>query len=422
LRVPAPDDSLARWFREAAPLWHDAVLPTYSGGSIANLVPFVLDGFDVPASMRPTLLPALDAALLPLDVVRGARVVMLVVIDGLGRHNLDEAVARGDMPGLERPQRTATLTSVFPPTTAAATTSLQYGVAPGSHGMAGYTLFFQEIQRVVNMITWRVAGPDYDPAEPPDPRGMLELPHAFSVLGRAGIDTVIVSNTWFEQSPLTIAQANGVRYRGYRTLAEFTHRLMREARRQGKRFVFGYWDGFDALGHSWGSDSDVSRLELRLIDRALREGLFEPLAAAGEDVALLITADHGHTPTPRDVRRNLAEVPGLLGNLAHRPTGEPRQLGLRFKSDRERWRAAMRATWQEQAVVLDAGDARAAGLYGPGPHHRDLASRIGDTLLLARDETAFNFPGGNSGSLGGHGSLSAAEMLVPLLFWRYGGG
>lgn len=416
-----PDDLLARWFHQAAPGWRDAALPAYSGGSIANLVSFVLDAFDIPDRLRPALLPALDASILPLDAVRGARVVLLVVIDGLGRAALDQAILRADVPGLARPDHSSTLTSVFPPTTAAATTSLQYGVAPGTHGMAGYTLYFREIERVVNMITWRVAGSDYDHAEPPDPRRVLELPNVFSVLERGGVDTVIVSNTWFEQSPLTLAQASGVRFRGYRTLAEFTHRLMREVQRPGKRFVFGYWDGFDALGHSWGSDSAPSRLELRLIDRALREGLFAPLAGAAEGVALLLTADHGHTPTPRDARLNLTDIPGLFGSLARRPTGEPRQLGLRFRSDAEQLRAAMSGRWSGQAVVLDAGEALDAGLYGPPPRHRDLMERLGDTLLLARGTAAFDFPGGVSGSLGGHGSLSPAEMLVPLLVWRYTG-
>jgi hypothetical protein len=308
---------------------------------------------------------------------------------------------------------------VFPPSTASATTSLQYGVAPGTHGMAGYTMYFPGVKRVVNMITWRIAGVEQDRTKPPAPGSVLRVPHVFGVFERAGIDTGIVSNTWFEQSPLTQAQASGVRYRGYRTVAEFSRRLLREVERPGRRFVFGYWDGFDALGHTWGSDSDVTRLELRLVDQALREGFFGPLAEMGEDVLVLLTADHGHTVTPIEDRLALTDATDDFRSLAHRPTGEPRALGLRFTSDHERHRQALGARWPEQAIVLDMDAALAAGLYGPPPHHPELAQRLGNTLLLARGTAAFNFPGGMSGSRGGHGSLSAAEMLVPLLAWRF---
>ncbi len=417
--TPTPDDALTSWFRQAVPDWPDAVLPDYLGGSIANLAPSILDAFDVPPQIRPSLLPSVRNDILPLDLVRGARVVLLVVIDGLGRLALDQAASNGDVAQLAAPDHSASLTSVFPPTTAAATTSLQYGVAPGTHGMAGYTMYFPEIDQVLNMITWQVAGINSAGIASPDPIGIVRPPNVFRVLERGGIDTVIVSNIWFEESPLTRAQAYGVRYRGYRTLAEFTRRLRREVERPGKRFVFGYWDGFDALGHTWGSDSDVSRLELRLIDQALHAGLLAPLATTSEDVAVIITADHGHIPTPRDARLDLGNVSGLVELLAHRPTGEPRQLGLRFQSSGDLYRDVLCERWPERSAVVDLDAALAAGLYGPKPHHPDLAERLGDILLLARGGTTFSFPDGGSGSLGGHGSLTAAEMLVPLLVWRY---
>jgi hypothetical protein len=59
------------------------------------------------------------------------------------------------------------------------------------------------------------------------------------------------------------------------------------------------------------------------------------------------------------------------------------------------------------------------GLYGPGPWHPELVERVGNTLVLAKAETAMTYPGANSQSIGGHGSLTEEEMLVPLLAWRF---
>ncbi len=345
--------------------------------------------------------------------------VVLIVIDGLGSVALHEAAARGDTPGLSSAALQSSLTSVFPATTAAATTSLQYGLAPGTHGMAGYTLYLPEIDDVFNMITWRRVGTRSENSDDPQPEAFLSHRHLFSRFDQCGIDTVIVSNAAFSNSPLTRAQASGVRYRGYRTLAEFSYRLIREIERPGRRFVFGYWDGYDALGHTWGTDAEIARLEVRLIDKALREGLLATLESEGKDVALIVTADHGHIPTPRDERFNLKQVPGLLQSLRHRPTGEPRQLGLAFTDGQASWPNKVAACLGNEILALDMHEAIAAGLYGPAPLHPQLASRTGDVLLLARNSSAVNFPGGGSGSLGGHGSLTPHEMQVPLLVWRF---
>ncbi len=393
------------------------MLPAYQGGSIANLPTSILDGMGLAPDV--SLLPPVLPELLPASVFAESRVVILLVIDGLGAVAMRGHAAVGDVPGLASAPLQSTLTSVFPSTTAAATTSLQYGVAPGTHGMAGYTLYLPEIGEVFNMITWRVAGKRGSPIEGPQPEAFLTVPHLFTLLERGGIDTVIVSNQAFAASPLTRAQASGVRYRGYRTLAEFTGRLVREVEREGRRFVFGYWDGYDGLSHTWGAASEVVRLELRLIDQALREGLLEPLTRLAEQVTLLVTADHGHVPMPRDQRLDLSQLDGLLPALARRPSGEPRQLGLALR-DGTAFDASKFADFADgAAVVVDADAARAAGLYGPPPLHGQLATRTGDYLLLARGEGAMNFPGGISGSVGGHGSLTEREMLAPLLVWRF---
>ncbi|MEZ4573124.1 MAG: alkaline phosphatase family protein, partial [Thermomicrobiales bacterium] len=367
------------------------------------------------------MLPPVDAGILPAELLGDARVVVLIVIDGLGAHALADASRRGEVPGLMSAGWQSCLTSVFPSSTAAATTSLQYGVGPGAHGMAGYTLYLKEIDHVFNMITWRVAGRKDAGVDAPKPESFLRRTNLFKRLDRSEVDTVIVSNALFESSPLTRAQAADVRFRGYNTLADFTYRMVREVERPGRRFVFGYWDGFDVLGHSWGTDTAVAELELRLIDRALDEGLLQPLGDLGEDVAIVATADHGHMPTPREQRMNLSDIRGLSRSLSHRPTGEPRQLGLSFREGRRPEPEMLHDRWGDEMAALDMHEAIDAGLFGPAPHHRDLASRTGEMLLLSRGAGAFNFKGKVSGSLGGHGSLTPREMIVPLLVWRYFG-
>src|SRR5215470_14878082 len=69
------------------------ILPRYGGQSLLNLPASICRTLDVPAH---DLAPALDPALLPPAMLDGIRAVLLLVVDGLGRWQLDRAVAAGD--------------------------------------------------------------------------------------------------------------------------------------------------------------------------------------------------------------------------------------------------------------------------------------------------------------------------------------
>jgi hypothetical protein len=68
--------------------------------------------------------------------------------------------------------------------------------------------------------------------------------------------------------------------------------------------------------------------------------------------------------------------------------------------------------------ILSNQDFLAEGWLGPGPTHPQLATRIGDFVLLMKDDwTIKDWMEGEKhyGQLGVHGGASEAEMLVPLV-------
>lgn len=414
---------MKRWFADMTG-WREAVMPAFDGGSIANLPASIVmalhgESDTAWAGMAPPLRPEI----LPSNLFAGSRVVILAIIDGLDALALDRWRETGKAGIFDQADHRATITSVFPSTTAAALTTLQTGVVPGRHGMAGYTLYLHEIDQVLNMITWKPADGERElRGHGPSTTGFLPVPTIFERLARyaRGVDTVVVSNALFSDSALTNLHSRGVRYRGYGSLTEFAYRIRREVERPGRRFVSAYWDKLDDLSHSYRPDSDVADLEFALIEHALRAGVVEPLAALGEPATLIITADHGHVPLPQEKRIPLDDYGIRLDGLAHRPTGEPRTTGLTLLDESQRDR--LRAGLGERGAVLAVDDAIEHGLYGPPPHHPDLKRRIGNTIVLGRGETAFRYADFNSGVIGGHGSLTAEEMLVPLLVWRFGDG
>jgi len=418
LAVPGPSQlSLPDWFHSSVD-WPDAVLPAYDGFSIANVPATILNAFNTGSDeMQPELLPPLSRSVIDDSFANGSRVVVLIVLDGLGARALEWARSNRAIRYLDTFHQAATITSVFPGTTAAALTSLQTGLSPAQHGLAGYTLYLEEQRATVNMITWKPAGGMKLSTALPDLKTFLKVPTVFDRLKKSGIDSTIVSNLAYIDSPLTNVQSAGVPYRGHRTVAELAGLLLAETRKPGRRFVYGYWDGYDALSHTHGPESDIGLNEIYVIDRAIGRGLLEPLAALRENVTVLLVADHGHIDINPDHVRSLKPVLGRYGRERPIPTGDRRATGLSF-DDPE----ALTRLWSivdQDGVVIPVSDALAAGLYGPGEAQTDLGSRIGKTLVLAKGNAAFVYPQSSNPTAGGHGSLTSEEMLVPLLGWRF---
>ena len=134
----------------------DAIFPAYDGLSIANVAPTLAALLGVDLGTGPTLWS-------PLWEMWRGRVdrVVFVILDALGYLALQEALATQPDLAFARVARAgvcAPLTSVFPSTTTAATTTFATGQPPAAHGMLGYELFLREFSRTANMILLSARG------------------------------------------------------------------------------------------------------------------------------------------------------------------------------------------------------------------------------------------------------------------------
>lgn len=134
----------------------NAVFPAYDDLSIANVAPTLAALLGVDLGTGPTLWP-------PLWETWRGRVdrIVFVILDALGYLALQEALAAQPDLAFSRVARggvLAPLTSVFPSTTTAATTTFATGQPPAAHGMLGYELFLPEFSRTANMILLSARG------------------------------------------------------------------------------------------------------------------------------------------------------------------------------------------------------------------------------------------------------------------------
>lgn len=290
------------------------------------------------------------------------------------------------------------ITTVAPSTTSTALTSIATGLPPGEHGIVGYRMAVHG--EVLNVLRWSTAAGDAHRTIPPDKMRW--------VLPFAGERPPVVTRADYRRSGFTAAHLEPARFCGYRTMATLATEIERLARRS-EPFVYAYYDGLDKVAHEYGLGVHYDN-ELVWIDRLVDH----ILSRLPPKVAMMIIADHGQVEVPDD---NVIRLASQVTGYCAMQSGEGRFRWLHARPGRAR--ALYEAAVEHHggnAWVLTRDEMVAAGWLGPVV--RDAArSRLGDVALVARDEVAFFDPHdtGPYKLVGRHGSVTSAEMLVPLL-------
>jgi len=357
------------------------VLPDYTGACISNIVPALLDGAVEPPSWLP-------AAALEADQV------VLLVLDGLGWEQFQDRL--GLAPTLAA-MAGSPITSVSPSTTATALTSIATGLTPGEHGVVGYRVAVDH--QVLNILRWST--PDGDARKRIDPHRFQ--PNAAFCSQRP----CIVTKAEFVSSGFSGAHLSEVRFNGYRVPSTLVVEV-RRALKAGEPFVYAYYDGIDKVAHEYGL-GDHYDAELHAVDRLVAD----VLGILPRNAALVITADHGQV----DVGDNLIDLhPDVTAHLSFQ-SGEGRFRWLHARPGRvEQLAEACRARHGDTGWVRLRDETVEEGWWGDRVTDA-TRQRLGDVALVAREPVSYNdaVDTGPFSLIGRHGSLTPAEMYVPLL-------
>ncbi|MCX7619743.1 MAG: alkaline phosphatase family protein [Acidimicrobiales bacterium] len=359
----------------------EPVLPAYGGACVTNVVRALLE----PTDPVPAWLP---------EPAAEAEQVVLLVLDGLGWEQLQQ---RRDVAPTLASLAGGPITTVVPSTTSTALTSIATGLTPGEHGVVGYRMAVDG--DILNVLRWSVDGRDARETIPPE-KIQSQLPFL-------GHRPAVVTKADFKSSGFTEAHLESVRFSGYRvpsTMIVEVRRLLAE----NEPFVYAYYDGVDKVAHEYGLGDHYDE-ELRFVDRLVADLLGVLPAGA----ALVITSDHGQVDVGESVVRLDPEV---LANTALQ-SGEGRFRWLHARPGRAaELLAAAQERHGEEAWVLPVEQLIQEGWLGPRVLE-PARSRLGDVAIVARKPVAFFDPDdtGPYVLIGRHGSVTRAEMLVPLL-------
>ncbi len=341
-----------------------------------------------------------------------SRRAIVLLVDGLGADLLRERAGHARTMSSALGSRSV-IESGFPTTTATALASLTTGALPGAHGMVGYSVLDPAHDRVVNELS------GWD--DRLDPATWQRQPTLFERAIVREFSATVVGPERYRDSGFTAAVLRGARYVAGSSITDRLRRAGELAAESGPPgLIYVYVPELDMAAHAHGAASTAWTVALETLDAAARD----LVAALGRETGLLVTADHGIVDVPAHGHVLIDGAPELLDGVRH-VAGEPRCLQLHLEPDLSATeREAIVALWRDsesgRSWVATRQEVIDSGWFGPVDPI--VAPRLGDVFVAARKVIAYydgrTASSGSRAMIGQHGSLSPAELRVPLL--RFG--
>ncbi|MBE5808288.1 MAG: alkaline phosphatase family protein [Clostridiales bacterium] len=318
--------------------------------------------------------------------------VVVVLLDGLGMNILRKHLAPD---GFLRAHLVAEYSSVFPPTTVAATTALLSGRTPNETGWLGWSAYFPEVDRNVSYF-WNT---DNDTGARLDGPNLAEklLPYRSIIraIGETGVSARSLAS--FSMKPR-------------KDFSRFCDQILDATRAPSRTFTYAYWDDPDHTMHLEGTGADAVRDALRGIEASLAH-----LSDALEDTLLLVTADHGHIDVSTAF---LDDDPMLCDMLQRRPSIEARTISFFVKPEcMDAFQRHFEARFSDTFRLLTRQQVLESRIFGQGRDHPRLAQLLGDFLAIATGNLQIIYAG--RAYRGNHAGFTEAELRIPLIAALY---
>ncbi|QTA38326.1 alkaline phosphatase family protein [Thermosipho ferrireducens] len=341
------------------------------------------------------------------DSLSNIKKVIIVIIDSLGYEKLSKI---NNVLQFERVEK---IFSVFPTTTVTAVTSLVTGLTPQEHGLMGYIQFLREIGMLLNMIDFSYPGMSTYSFESIVKKNLKRLPNVFQLLKKEGKYAGILTSANIANSGLSFLTQKDASVMTYYTVGDLLSGISKILRKEFKGIVFVYYGLLDGLGHKKGPDSESYEKESEYILREIKRIVEE---FKDKHTRVFITADHGMVQTPRDKNSYLGSE--LRRFLRMPPTGEMRMMYFYTKYKREKELIDyLQGNYKGRFELFNSKEMLSDGYFGYGKLHPEVLNRIGDIVLVCKENYSFTYlyTGGEDKLKGMHGSLTEKELHVPLI-------
>ena len=330
--------------------------------------------------------------------------VVTILCDGMGSNIMDKML---DNNSFLIQNRMKAITTVFPATTVAATTSMMTGLNPVETGMLGWDMYYKDIDKTISVFM-------------NSEKGDIEcnpLPEAIEYnkknMIRKSIDKEINEQGKYKGYKLFPFGEDH-----YETLDDMLNRIEILCNQEGKKYIYAYDTEPDHTMHEIGCD----RPEIKDIITE-RNDKIEKLSNKLNNTIIFVIADHGHYNV-EDIF--IKDYPDIEECLLRNTSLEPRAVNFFIKKDKKEQFSITMGDMLEEVTTLfnkyfaddfdlySKEDVIESKLFGDGKENRIFRDALGDYLAIAKTNKTLIYNGSEI-LKSQHAGYTDDEILVPLI-------
>ena len=366
---------------------HSVYLPDYDN-SILGIPNSILAHYG--ATPHHTPLPILSK-----QMSKGYKNIVLLILDGMGIEILKTHAPDGFL----MKNCVAGISSVYPCTTTSAITTFETGLTPLEHGWLGWSMYFKEIGKCVDLFTGHHTGTENMATEKNIAWKTAGYKNLFDQITKA--DPSVGCYRVSPYSDKYQTDTNEAVCKHIKTLCK----------KDGRKYISAYHFQPDTDIHEYGCNCERVKADVVLFDMQIQK-----LADNLNDTLLIITADHGQTDVEELMVENFPEINECL---AVPLTREPRSLSFYIKPE---YLEIFPKRWEHRFgndfMLMTSAEALEKGFFGKGTPHSRIKDFLGDYVALATGNKFlwYRYKKGEAhGFKAHHAGLRYEEMVVPLI-------
>lgn len=332
------------------------------------------------------------------ELSKGYKNVVLLIVDGLGVNILTQHLPQESF--LQQAYK-ETISSVFPPTTTAATTTFRTGLPPISHGWLGWACYFKEHNQVITLFQ----NTDCYTGE--------KVPNFEETIKQLAFVPIWEQIEERKEIHAHCLMPDNIDRQGLTSLHKMMNRIQTITESAGRQFIYAYWPEPDHTAHIFGPESEGVRVKMSVINRRIKR-----LHARLKDTLLIVTADHGQTTISDTILIN--DCGQMVDCLSHPISIEGRCASVFIKpGKKEIFENEFSKYLAADFLLIPREEAFSAHLFGIGTPHSKANDFIGDYLIvgISNKDLEQEIPNGKpiQPLKGVHAGLTRQEMQVPLI-------
>ena len=319
--------------------------------------------------------------------------VVTILCDGMGSNIMDRILSKDSF---LLKYRIKSITTVFPATTVAATTSMMTGLNPVETAMLGWDMYYKDIDKTITTFMNSEKGDEeYTPLQE-----AIEYKNKHMItksimeeINEKGKDLGYILFP-FGKNP-------------YVDIEDLYNKIETLCNEEGKKYIYAYDTEPDHTMHELGTDAHEINEIVENINFKVEE-----LSRKLKDTVIFVVADHGHKNIENIMLR---DYPDIVDCLEKNTSIEPRAINFFIRENKkQKFEVLFNEYFSNDFDLYTKEDVINSNLFGKGKENEIFRDILGDYLAIAKTNKTLLY-GGSKILKSQHAGYTDDEIYVPLI-------